>query len=218
MSRRRIFLDQDGPLANFDGYMKKHNLKGDQIKVMEGAYLNLEPTVGAIEGVKSLNGMGKFDLWIATKPPVGIPFACADKVSWILKHFPDLKRKIIITHDKGLLGDYRDFLVDDRPHKANCESFAGTLIPFKDGMDWPQLIDYFRKAPREISIRKATYKILQSVGSVQRQWLETVYDGGEERLARLEYDRLVAENPDKYFELVVKEHREECLAFTPKKP
>jgi len=215
MSRRRLFLDMDGVIADFDAYMKRHNLTGDEVKQMHGAYLQLDPIPGAIEGIRSINGMGKFDIWIATKPPTGIPFAYADKVQWILNHLPELKRKIILTHDKGLLGDYRDYLVDDRPHKANCEEFEGTLIPFQNGMDWQKLVDYFKKAPANIGERQAIYRIKQSVGTVQRQWLEVVCEERIERLAWLEYNRLVAENQEKYFELTVIEHREDCLAFNP---
>jgi len=80
------------------------------------------------------------EVWVATKPPTGIPFAYADKAAWVLQHLPELKRRIIITHDKGLLGDERDFLIDDRPHKANCEKFKGTLIRFVDGMAWEKAI------------------------------------------------------------------------------
>ena len=104
----------------------------------------------AIEAVHSLIGMG-FEVWIATKPPTGIARAYADKAEWVFDHLPELKRRIIITHDKGLLGNENDFLCDDRPHKANCEQFRGTLLRFVDGYHWPQALEYFR----ELKIGKA---------------------------------------------------------------
>ena len=104
----------------------------------------MKPIEGAIEAVRSLIGMG-FDVWVATKPPTGIAYAYRDKAQWIFDHLPELKRKIIVTHDKGLLGDKEDYLCDDRPHKANCQQFKGMLIPFTNGFNWDQALIFFRK-------------------------------------------------------------------------
>ena len=141
----RLFFDMDGVLVDFNGYVQELNRlearihmdgaifmppwTGETVKKMRGAYLDMQPIAGAIEGVRSAIGMG-FDVWLATKPPTGIAFAYADKAAWVFKHLPELKRKLIVTHDKGMLGDYGDILVDDRPHKANCCEFRGTLVPF----------------------------------------------------------------------------------------
>lgn len=143
----RIFIDMDGVIVDFDGFKKIHGLTGQEVKKRCGAYLDMDPMPGALFSVKSLIGMG-YDVWIATKPPTGIAFAYADKAAWIFKHLPELKRKIIITHDKGLLGDDGDWLIDDRPHKANCQQFKGTLLTFEDGFGWPEIINAFRKKPR----------------------------------------------------------------------
>ena len=134
----RIFIDMDGVIVDFDAYRANLNLTGDEIKKMPGAYLVMKPIPGALEAVRSLIGMG-YNVWIATKPPTGIAYAYSDKAAWIFEHLPELKRKIVITHDKGLLGDAGDILIDDRPHKANCDKFPGRLIAFKPGM-WPSLL------------------------------------------------------------------------------
>ena len=140
----RVFVDMDGVLVDFDAHMKATGLSGDELKRIDGAYLAMPAIPGAIEAVRSLIGMG-YEVWIATKPPTGVAYAYRDKAQWILDHIPELKRRIIITHDKGLLGDDGDFLCDDRPHKANCEEFAGTLLRFVDGYHWPQALNYFRQ-------------------------------------------------------------------------
>lgn len=140
----RVFIDMDGVIVDFDGFRAASGLSGDEVKQMPGAYLEMSPMPGAIEAVRSLIGMG-YEVWIATKPPTGIPYAYADKVSWILQYLPELKRRIIITHDKGLLGGSGDFLVDDRPHKANCERFAGTLIRFGRGVGWADVLNRLRR-------------------------------------------------------------------------
>lgn len=142
----RIFCDMDGVLADFEALLRMLNTTGERLKNTPGAYASLKPIPGAIEAVRSLIGMG-FELWIASKPATGLPGTYSDKVRWILEYLPELKRRIILTHDKGLLGSERDFLIDDRPHKANCEQFRGTLIRFNCAphyRQWPDVLSYFR--------------------------------------------------------------------------
>lgn len=136
---KRIFIDMDGVLVDFDAFRAASNLTADEMKRMPGAYLAMDPYPDAIAGVRSLIGMG-YEVWIATKPPTGVPHAYSDKAEWIMRHLPELKRRIIITHDKGLLGDAGDYLIDDRPHKANCESFKGILIRFMNGVTWADVL------------------------------------------------------------------------------
>lgn len=129
----RVFVDMDGVIVDFDAYKIAKGMTGDEVKKLPGAYLEMPPIPGAIDAVRSIIGMG-FEVWIATKPPTGVPYAYSDKAAWVFTHLPELKRRIIITHDKGLLGGAGDFLCDDRPHKANCQNFAGTLPAF--GPTW----------------------------------------------------------------------------------
>jgi 5'-nucleotidase len=140
----RIFCDMDGVVVDFDSYARKFGPTTQRIKELPGAYLEMDPIPGALEGVRSLIGMGH-EVWLATKPPTGIPDAYADKVKWVLRHLPELKRRIILTHDKSLL--LGDVLIDDRPHKANANNFCGRLIVFgAAGCEgWPEVLDIFRK-------------------------------------------------------------------------
>lgn len=133
----------DGVIVDFDSYKQGRGLTGDEVKKQAGAYLAMPAIPGAIAAVRSLIGM-EFEVWIATKPPTGVPHAYSDKAAWVMENIPELKRRIIITHDKGLLGDQWDYLCDDRPHKANCENFSGTLVRFVDGFHWPQALAMFR--------------------------------------------------------------------------
>lgn len=143
----RIFLDMDGVIVDFDEYKRSLGISGDEIKRQQGAYLAMRPIEGAIAGVRSLIGMG-YEVWLATKPPTGVAHAYSDKAQWVFDNLPELKRRIIITHDKGLLGDAGDILVDDRPHKANCVQFKGSLLVFGREVGWPDVIDYARAALR----------------------------------------------------------------------
>lgn len=141
LHKPRAFVDMDGVIVNFDGYLQMRRDAAaasgqpfggsDQLKREDGAYAEMMPTPGGLEGVRSLIGMG-FDVWIATKPPTGIAFAYRDKAQWIFNWLPELKRKLIITHDKGMLGDAEDVLIDDRPWRASCYDFDGTLIAHTD--------------------------------------------------------------------------------------
>ncbi|HXU93368.1 MAG TPA: hypothetical protein VFP33_06900 [Gallionella sp.] len=140
----RVFVDMDGVIVDFDAYKQRMGMTGDEVKKHPGAYLAMPAIPGAIDAVRSIIGMG-YEVFIATKPPTGIPYAYSDKAAWIMEYLPELKRRIIITHDKGLLGGVGDFLCDDRPHKANCEQFAGTLLRFVDGFHWPQALDVLRE-------------------------------------------------------------------------
>jgi len=86
-------------------------------------------------------------VWVASKPATGLPHTYSEKAGWILRWFPELKRKIILTHDKGMIGCAEDFLVDDRIHKANCQAFRGRLLHFgceAGALDWGDLVDFFR--------------------------------------------------------------------------
>lgn len=137
---QRVFIDLDGVIVDFEGYMSKHGMTGFEAKNHPGAYFAMEPMPGALEAVGVLIDRG-YEVWIATKPPTGVHQAYADKAAWVLKHLPQLSRNIVITHDKGFLGDRWDYLIDDRPHKANCESFEGTLIPFTAGVTWKDVLE-----------------------------------------------------------------------------
>jgi hypothetical protein len=160
---KRVFLDMDGVLADFErlrretetqGYFT--HLTGDMLKHIPGAFASMQPIPGAIAGVKVLIGKG-FDVWVASKPATGLPHTYSEKAGWILRWFPELKRKIILTHDKGLLGCAEDYLVDDRVHKANCAAFRGRLLHFgfeAGALDWGDLGDFFRSQDPEYLVWK----------------------------------------------------------------
>lgn len=111
-----------------------------------GVLVDLEgtPIPGSVEGVTVLKTMG-YDLWAVMKHA---PFAQEYQISatWLGKHYPELKHRVIVTNDRGLLGNVEDFLVDDRPHQENCQQFSGTLIPFGAGfgVSWREVLQVFR--------------------------------------------------------------------------
>jgi len=59
------------------------------------------------------------------------------------------------------------------------------------------------------------FLIKQRVSTVQKRWLEIIYETESERVAISSYEDFVRDNPDKYFELVKTETNEACILFTP---
>ena len=141
---RKIFIDMDGVIVDFDRYMAENNMTAEEVKKTPGAYYRMKPMHEAIDSACLLAGV--YDVWIATKPPTGQAHAYQDKAMWVFKHMPEFTKKLIITHDKGLLGDEGDFLIDDRPHKANCYLFKGQLLAFgalHQFKNWYDIREYF---------------------------------------------------------------------------
>lgn len=138
----RIFVDMDEVVVDYDGYARNNGLTPEEVKRYPSAYLDMAPMPGALPALRQLMAWG-FEVWLATKPPTGVAQAYADKAAWVFQLIPELSRRLIVTHDKGLLGDAGDHLCDDRPHKANCRAFPGVLLHFNDGFRWPQALSYF---------------------------------------------------------------------------
>lgn len=61
---------------------------------------------------------------------------------------------------------------------------------------------------------RVRWVVRQQIGTVQKRWLVDIFDTESERIARLDYERLAAEHPSEYFELVAVMHSEVCSAFT----
>lgn len=143
---RKAFVDMDGVLVDFDKGRSESDHPVEVYKLTPGAYRNLEPIAGAIESVTKLIELD-WDVWIATKIPTDNPYAAAEKLFWIWEHMPWMWESVIITPNKGCLGDIMDVLVDDRPHKAHISEFKGTVLTFgltNKYQSWDQLFnEYF---------------------------------------------------------------------------
>ena len=171
----RIFVDMDGVTVDFDGLRLEvaeawdsgihHPLLTEyraenpnatecpKLKDLPGAYRVMRPYPMALIAIRSLIGM-RYDVFFATKPVTDRPMTYANKYDWVMTHAPELKRKVIMTHDKGTLGDEFDFLIDDRPHKASCHEFKGELIVMTDAhSQWPAIVDHFREIAKERNLR-----------------------------------------------------------------
>lgn len=146
-----VFLDSDGPIADFKCSLDASGMHTDDFKYVPGVYLYLGITPGAheyISRLKALDDQGLVRVWVLTKTPSGSPYAYTEKVLWYKQHFPWLEDRVVLAHDKSLLGTDEDFLLDDRPHKGNANKFRGTFILFKEDQPdeswnklWCQVLD-----------------------------------------------------------------------------
>jgi 5'(3')-deoxyribonucleotidase len=152
-----VYLDSDGPVADFGQALAADGREADVFKHEPGIYLWLEVTPGArraIEALKLLDNAHKIRVWILTKTPAGSPYAYTEKVLWYRRNFPWLEDRVIISHDKHLLGTKHDFLLDDRPHKANADKFRGTFVLFHENapiVSWAIFMDAIAEAVQELT-------------------------------------------------------------------
>lgn len=148
-SKFNVFIDSDGVIADFDADLQLSGLSVNEFKKRAGSYLWLPEVKGAREALTELklyNEAGLLDIWVATKTPSGTPYAYTEKVLWYREHFPWLEDRVIVLHNKSLLGGVHDILVDDRPHKANASLFTGTLLHFGSAqfLGWVEIMQYIR--------------------------------------------------------------------------
>jgi len=61
------------------------------------------------------------------------------------------------------------------------------------------------------------FLIKQMVSTIQKRWLEVIYETESQRVALDVYEGFLRDNPKEYFELVKTESREVCMLFTPLK-
>ena len=147
MKKRKVFVDMDGVVADFDSGRVVSKLPSEQFKLQKHSYRHLAEIPLGLESLDWLESKG-LDVFMATKIPTHNPYAATDKLLWLQERRPELLKKTIITPHKGLLGGKHDFLIDDRPHKAHCEEFEGTLLTFgpqNEFADWLAIRAYFEE-------------------------------------------------------------------------
>lgn len=146
MSKKRIFIDMDGVLCNYDKKAAETpQYKKDRYNECHGIpgfYRDLEPMPGAIEAWNWLSE--NFDVYIASSPSWSNPSSWIDKRLWVANHLgPTSKKRLILTHNKGLLEG--DILIDDNTWNG-VEDFKGTHIHFGQDRfkDWDSVLKFIQ--------------------------------------------------------------------------
>ena len=149
-NKKRIFIDMDGVLCNFNKAMLSRFLQNRNLKELTieqeypqskvGFFLNLEEMPDAIESFKKLQE--KYDVWILTRPSFMNVQCYTEKAQWVMNHLGfDVLKQTIMAGNKSLLkGDY---LIDDMNTDHQSE-FEGQWIEFGSDRfpNWKSVIDY----------------------------------------------------------------------------
>lgn len=144
--RITVFVDQDGPLADFEAAARAQGLAPAQAKMRPGFYRALPVTAQAQSAVRELVALSDCQVFVATKIPDANPRAASEKIAWLHEYFPELGERIIITPNKACLGTSSDFLIDDRVHKADASFFPGCFLHFGTSAlpDWAAVLRALR--------------------------------------------------------------------------
>ena len=147
---KRLFIDMDGVLVNFQSGIDKLDEKTkaeyeSHLDDVPGIFALMDPMLGAVEAVHRL--AEKYDLYILSTAPWNNPTAWRDKLNWVKKHFGGCDgdvfyKRLILSHHKNLCQG--DFLIDDRPNKCGADQFVGEVIHFNSEKfpDWKSVVEY----------------------------------------------------------------------------
>lgn len=142
--KKRIFIDQDGVLANFYSAAKQALIDNPKQRFPQsqwGFFLKLKPLPDAIESYKMLSDM--YDVRILTRASARNVNCYTEKAQWVWDHLGfEALDKMIFSGDKSIVeGDY---LIDDQ-NNAKQDQFKGKLIVFgsKEFPDWKAVMNYF---------------------------------------------------------------------------
>lgn len=130
---KRVYFDMDGVLSDFELEAVTRNIPFKVLKNKIDAYRHLPVMEGAKEAVKRFIDAG-YEIFVLTKIPSQNPYAATEKIFWLEEHFPEIGDHIIISPDKGALGEPGHILIDDHPDWANAHNFKGQVIKFE--RDW----------------------------------------------------------------------------------
>lgn len=142
----KIYVDMDGVLANFELGASEAGLPPKEFKLMRGAYLKLKPYKHAFEILDALEEQLGVEIYLLTKIPDENPYSATEKLLWLREVDEKRAVKVTITPDKGSVGNKYDYLLEDRPHKANVKNFKGKLFVIdheEPEKNLKALVDYF---------------------------------------------------------------------------
>lgn len=147
MKKRRVYVDMDGVLADFDAVIKKvckdsgvkclTDAQKDEAMNSAGFFMSMPVIKDAHWGMVWLDCF--CETYILSTAPWDNPRSWMEKRLWVEENFPLYKKRLILSHNKQL--HIGDFLVDDRTTNGASE-FEGELIMFgsESFPDWKSVI------------------------------------------------------------------------------
>lgn len=145
MNKKIVYLDMDGVLADFQGYVDSLseemliNYQG-KYDTLSDIYRDVKPIDGAIEAFHKLSE--KYDTYILSTSPWNNPLGWSQKLEWVKTYLGEKAHKrLTLTHHKELaIGDY---LIDDRENNG-AKDFKGELILFGSPKfpRWESVLEY----------------------------------------------------------------------------
>lgn len=139
MQKTKLFLDMDNVLVDTLPVLNELAKRDDKVKhpdQVPGVFKDLPPIPGAINGVNLLKD--RYDLYILSTAPWLNASAWQDKLLWLQTYFGQSKtdpfyKKVVLTHDKGLVHFGGGILLDDRPYHG-----ASAWLDSKANSTWLQ--------------------------------------------------------------------------------
>ena len=135
----RVFIEFEDVLIDMGN--ESVGMSKDELLDMPGVVLSLLPKKDAVAGIKALLNAG-CNIWITTKISNKNQGAVSEKIHWLQQYTPWLANRLIITPEKGILGNSEDYLI---AQKNTNISFAGfTITQGKNAFlnDWTATVSY----------------------------------------------------------------------------
>ena len=143
--RLRLYFDLDGTIVDFESGIARLTPETrleyeGRLDEVPGIFGLMDPIPGALGAVERLSEI--YDAYILSTAPWENPTAWSDKLLWVQRHLPSMRKRLILSHNKHL--NQGDFLIDDRPNNG-AEFFEGEWLHFGPGHKYPDWDSVLRR-------------------------------------------------------------------------